>query len=89
MPKNARLAIQEELYDFLTDHADVFNAPYGILKGVHVNYYNITFGIAGRVDAEIHIYNPKWLLYRDSRANMQKFKTLAALRAYLEETYLN
>ena len=58
-----REEIQNRIVEFLGQHQDVFNAPYGILTGLVPTARGgkarqITFGRAATLDATITIYSP-------------------------------
>jgi len=62
-----REEVQDRLTEFLGQHQDVFNAPYGILTGMVPTRRGgkarqITFGCAATLDATITIYSPTYLL---------------------------
>lgn len=80
-----REAIQNTLVEWLSERN--FTAPYGIIKGSHGQYRNITFGIARWLDAEIRIYSPTWLLYRDSDNMQQKFGCVNDLLGFLGDKF--
>jgi len=52
----------KKLYEFLLDHSDVFNAPYGIIDGLNPvgkgKVRGITFGICRTLDAHATIWGP-------------------------------
>ena len=53
---------QNRIMDFLERHQNFFNAPYGVLPGMHRlarggKVRLITFGIAGRLDAEVRLFS--------------------------------
>ena len=49
-----------------------FTAPYGILKGQHINkkgkgYKSITFGRSRTLDATVEVYNRNFMILRTNR----------------------
>jgi hypothetical protein len=66
-----------------------FTAPYGILRGSHVNkkgvkYLSMTFGRAGTLDATVEIYNRNFMILRTSRHGSQVYKNFADLQLILD-----
>jgi len=53
---------------WLHEHPE-FNAPYGVLEGKSADSrsYNVTFGRARYLDAEVRVYSPQWVMLRHSR----------------------
>jgi len=74
--------------EFLQDHSDVFNAPYGILSVESSHPKRMTFGIARILDASVEVYGPTLILLRTSRHPKQVFKSVDALLAMLRDEYM-
>tara|TARA_B110000503_G_C6840561_1_gene286669 strand:+ start:173 stop:442 length:270 start_codon:yes stop_codon:yes gene_type:complete len=74
--------------EFLQDHSDVFNAPYGILSVESSHPKRMTFGIARILDASVEIYGPKFILLRTSRHPKRVFKSVDELLEMLREQFL-
>lgn len=79
--------IQETIYQWAVDNN--FNAPYGVLTGTHTNkngtkYLSVTFGRPRTLDAEVNIYNHKFITVKTSRHSQQVFKNLQDLQAFLD-----
>jgi hypothetical protein len=83
-------AVQEAVYQFLKEHRDYYNAPYGIITGgrTEINmssalhgrrYKSITFGCARTMDAEVRIYNRNFMLLRVNDRKSEVFKNLPEL----------
>jgi hypothetical protein len=66
-----------------------FNAPYGVLTGIHTSkngtkYKSVTFGRARSLDATVEIYNRNFIIVRTSRHGSQVFKKYEDLSQFLE-----
>lgn len=78
--------IQDHVYDWALQQN--FSAPYGVLKGQHVNqrgkrYLSVTFGYARTLDASVEIYNRNFMILRSSRAGNQVYKNFQELMTAL------
>ncbi len=73
-----REQIQETLANFLIDHGDKFNAPYGVLTGTEPfgrgKVRTITFGVARYLDATINIISADLLQIQGQGALAHKFQ---------------
>lgn len=83
----SREKIVDDLVEFL-GHAN-FNAPYGITSDISEDkkYRNITFGIAGTLDAEIRVYGAKFLLLRWRNGSLEKFDNIHSLKSFIKDTW--
>ena len=74
---SAREEAQKKLVEFLLEHREKFNAPYGILDGLKPmgrgKVRTITFGIARYLDAEILIYKENNISINGSGALVSKY----------------
>lgn len=64
--------IQQLIYEWAKNQN--FTAPYGVLKGSHINkkgkkYLSVTFGRARTLDASVDIYNKNFMILRTNRGN--------------------
>lgn len=78
--------IQEQIYQWALGKN--FTAPYGVLKGQHVNsrgrtYLSVTFGRARTLDASVDIYNNSFMILRTNQTGSQVFKSVDDLMAVL------
>lgn len=79
--------IQDQIYQWAIGRN--FTAPYGVLRGEHVNkkgvkYKSVTFGRARTLDATVEIYNRSFMILRTSRSGSEVFKNVADLQQALE-----
>ena len=60
--------IQREIYDFLEENSNVFDAPYGILEGMESlgrgKMRTVTFGVSRYLDAVIQILSEKNIILK-------------------------
>jgi hypothetical protein len=87
-----RELVWETLMDFIKGHNEVFTAPYGILGGLHHRDNGstirvITFGVARTSDCTIEVYNPRWILIKESLDGSRVCKTVGEVVDWLRERY--
>lgn len=62
-----RAQIQERLFEYLSEKS-YFDAPYGVLEGIHAvgrgKIRTVTFGVSRYLDAVIEIWSPKKLVVK-------------------------
>lgn len=95
-PKSARQLVQEELVAFLTKHADVFDAPYGILPGLQPvgtggKVRTVTFGRRRVLDAQVCIWAPGLITVHAQGAYAssfpEKYPSVQVLISHLRNTF--
>jgi hypothetical protein len=87
MSKTAQ--IQQSVYQWVVANSHKFNAPYGILEGLHTNkvgrkYRSVTFGRSRTLDATVNIYDDTFIQVRTSRHGNQIFKNVADMQQFLD-----
>lgn len=65
-----------------------FTAPYGVLRGQHVNtkgrpYHSVTFGRARTLDVSVDIYNKGFILVSTNRNGRQIYRSVDSLMSAL------
>jgi len=85
-----REALQARLATWLSERAQTFSAPYGVLTGLQTRgsarVRTVTFGVARWLDAELTIWSPRRLELRTSREDAT-FASEAEFYAYAIERW--
>ena len=79
--------IQEAVYNWACEQN--FTAPYGILRGEHVNnkgtkFLAVTFGRARTLDATVEIYNRHFIVVRTSNYGSDVYNDFTSLMLALK-----
>ena len=86
-----REQVQLQLLEFLRTHRRTFDAPYGILDGVHTmksggKFRVVVYGVCRHLDAQVAIFSPTDIRIKSNRYSA-KCRSVAEAIAFISEQH--
>ena len=84
------IEIRDAIVEFVHEHNERFNAPYGVIYNEGVDKKNrkiqrVVFGIARYLDCEINVYSKSFIHVRSSRHGNRVYKKLDEFWTFMRE----